>query len=137
MGIRARVRRWTSVAMAGAGLAAIVLAASLPPRGPILIEVLSPAPGATIDLHGVELLVRVREHAIAGTLRVLLNGADVTDLLETGENGAYGKLFDLLPGPNVLRVEVSGRVPWAPERRFEQARELLLRMRPPLDLDRG
>ena len=67
MGIRARVRRWTSVAMAGAGLAAIVLAASLPPRGPILIEVLSPVLGATIDLRGAELLVRALEHAIAGT----------------------------------------------------------------------
>jgi hypothetical protein len=90
-----------------------------------------------VDLRGIELLVRLREHAIAGTLRVQLNGADVTNLLETGENGAYGRLFDLLPGPNVLRVEVSGSAPWAPERHFAQARELLLRMRPPLDLDRG
>lgn len=137
MTIRAGVRRWGPVAIAGAGLVAIVVAAALPPRGPTLIDVLSPAPGATIDLRGVELLVRLRDPAIPGTLRVLLNGADVTDHLTTGENGAYGRLFDLLPGPNVLRIEVSGPVPWAPERRFEQVRDVLLRMRPPLDLDRG
>lgn len=137
MATRAGVRRWTRVGIAGAGLVAIALGASLPPRGPVLLDVLSPAAGATVGLRGVELLVRLREPAIDGTLRVLLNGADVTDLLMTGENGAYGRLFDLLPGPNLLRIEVSGRVPWAPARRFEQVRELPLRMRPPIDLDRG
>lgn len=137
MATRAGGRRRTRVGIAGAGLVAIALGASLPPRGPVLLDVLSPAAGATVGLRGVELLVRLREPAIDGTLRVLLNGADVTDLLMTGENGAYGRLFDLLPGPNLLRIEVSGRVPWAPARRFEQVRELPLRMRPPIDLDRG
>ena len=124
--------------MTGAALLTVALWPSLPPNGPILLEVLSPTPGATVDLGGVELLVRFTpEGAASETFRVLLNGADVTDLLTTGENGAYGKLVGLLPGENVLRLEVFGRVPWAPASLFEQARELHIRMRPPLHIDQG
>jgi hypothetical protein len=111
---------------------------ALPPNGPVLLEILSPAPGATVDLGGVELLVRFADGAAAPeTFRVLLNGADVSDRLTTGDNGSYGKLLELLPGPNVLRFEVFGRIPWARAQLFEQSREVLVRMRPPLDLDRG
>lgn len=130
--------------MPRAGIAAAILATlaiwpSLPPNGPRLLEVVSPEPGATVDLRGVELLVRFAPQGATApeTFRALLNGADVTDLLTTGENGTYGKLVGLLPGENVLRLEVFGRVPWNPDRLFEQSRELHIRMRPPLQLDQG
>lgn len=116
----------------------MVAGSALPPNGPRLLEVLSPVSGETVDLRGVELLVRFpSDGAAPATFRALLNGADVSAQLTTGENGSYGKLLELLPGDNVLRLEVFGRVPWDHDRLFEQARELHLRMRPPLDLDRG
>lgn len=111
---------------------------ALPPHGPRLLEVLLPVPGAPVGLGGFELLVRFPpEIAVAETFRALLNGADVTDQLTTGENGSQGRLVGLLPGDNRLRLEIFGRVPWATDHLFEQTRELRIRMRPPLDLDRG
>ena len=111
---------------------------ALPPRGPVLLRVLSPAPGAEIGLGGFELLIRFDpERALSETFRARLNGADVTDLLTTGENGSFGRLVGLLPGENVLRLEISGRVPCASDRRFEQAHELRVRMRVRIELDRG
>ena len=127
---------------AAAGLAAMVVTPSLPPDGPTLIEVLEPAPGATVGLEGVELLVRfptspLGELAVSETFRALLNGADVTDSLTTSENGAYGQLSGLLEGDNVVRLEIFGRTPWSRDSLFEQARELRVRMRPPRSLDQA
>jgi hypothetical protein len=125
-------------ALAAAALLATALFPSLPPSGPTLLEVLAPEPGAEVGLAGVELLVRFpSDAALAETFRALLNGADVTDQLMTGENGSSGRLVDLLPGENRLRLEIFGRVPWAPDRYFEQSRELRIRMRPPVELDQG
>jgi hypothetical protein len=124
--------------LAAAALVATALGPSLPPRGPTLLEVLSPEPGAQVGLSGIDLLVRFPAGAaLSETFRALLNGADVTDQLTTGDNGASGRLVDLLPGENRLRLEIFGRVPWAPDRFFEQSRELRIRMRPPVWLDRG
>jgi hypothetical protein len=137
------MRRSTAVriarrVLAALALVAVALAPSLPPNGPTLIEVLAPRPGAQVGLGGIELLVRFpTEVALGETFRALLNGADVTELLTTGENGCQGRLVDLLPGENRLRLEIFGRLPWAPQRLFEQSRELRIRMRPPLELDRG
>jgi hypothetical protein len=105
----------------------------------VLADVLSPRPGAVVGLEGVEVLVRFRpgEATAPETFRALLNGADVTDLFQTGENGAYGRLHALLEGENVLRIEVFGRAPWRRGRWFEQAREVHVRLRPPLDASRG
>ena len=130
-------------ACAGLGLAALVLAPSLPPAGPVLIEVVAPDPGARVGIDGIELFVRfpgsnpLGDLALSETFRALLNGADVTGSLTTGENGAYGRISGLLEGDNVLRLEIFGRTPWRPGSFFEQAREVHLRMRPPADLDRG
>ncbi len=126
---------------AGIGVIALLVAAlwlSLPPNGPVLLEVVSPRPGATIGLDGIEVLVHFPDARSASeTFRALLNGADVTDLLTTGENGCYGKLFGLLPGDNVLHLEIFGRVPWSDDHLFEQSREVRVRMRPPQNLDQG
>ncbi len=132
------LRRLGSALIGVAALVAVALWPSLPPNGPLLMDVVSPLPGATIGLDGVEVLVQFRQaDAAAETFRALLNGADVTDLLTTGENGCYGKLSGMLTGDNVLRVEVFGRVPWSSDRLFEQSREVRVRMRPPQNLDQG
>lgn len=134
--------RWRARLAGAAGLAAVAVAPSLPPYGPTLIEVLRPAPGATVGLEGVELLVRfpsspLGDLAASETFRALLNGADVTDSLITSQNGAYGQLSGLLEGDNVLRLEIFGRLPWSRDSLFEQARELHVRMRPPRSLDQA
>jgi hypothetical protein len=136
---RRRTGRLASLLAAACGLVAVVLWPSLPPNGPVLLRVISPAPGAVVGLGGIDLLVEFPPEGptVWETFRALLNGADVTDQLTIGENGCQGQLVDLLPGENVLRLEVFGRVPWAPDRLFEQAHEIRLRMRPPIDLDRG
>jgi len=132
------LRRLGRAGMGAALLLVVALWPSLPPNGPVLLEVVSPRPGATIGLDGIEVLVQFpRAEAASETFRALLNGADVTDLLTTGENGCYGKLLGLLPGDNVLRLEVFGRVPWSDDQLFEQSREVRVRMRPPQNLDQG
>jgi len=129
-------KAWRAVGVLG--LLAIALVPSLPPHGPVLLEVVTPEPGLRIGFGGFELLVQFREGvAVEGSFRALLNGADVTDQLTTGENGSQGHLVDLLPGDNCLRLEISGRIPWARDRLFEQSRELHIWMQPPLDLDQG
>ena len=134
----AMLRRLGRALIGAAALFAVALWPSLPPNGPVLLEVLSPLPGAAIGLDGVEVLVQFPQAVAASeTFRALLNGADVTELLTTGENGCYGKLLGLLPGDNVLRLEVFGRVPWSSDQLFEQSREVRVRMRPPQNLDQG
>ena len=134
----AMLRRLGRAGMGAVALLVVSLWPSLPPNGPVLLEVVSPRPGATIGLDGIEVLVQFPQvEAASETFRALLNGADVTDLLTTGENGCYGKLLGLLPGDNVLRLEVFGRVPWSDDQLFEQSREVRVRMRPPQNLDQG
>lgn len=125
-------------ALAAAGLVAVIAVPALPPRGPLLLEVLAPEAGEQVGIGGFELLVRFApDRAFAETFRARLNGADVTDLLTTGENGSFGRLVGLLPGENVLRLEIFGRAPYAGDLRFEQVREIRVWMRMPTDLDRG
>jgi hypothetical protein len=126
-------------AIACALLAALVVERSLPPDGPVLLEVLAPAAGEVVGADGLVLLVHFPsgDRTAWETFRVLLNGADVTDGVATTENGSWGRLHGLLEGDNVLRLEVFGRTPWGGGDLFEQVRELRVRMRPPLGLHRG
>ena len=138
MSRRSGPQRLGRALLAAVALVGIALWPSLPPNGPVLLDVVSPEPGATIGVDGIEVLVQFPTDAVAAeTFRALLNGADVTDLLTTGENGCYGQLVGLLPGDNLLRLEVFGRVPWSEGRLFEQSREVRVRMRPPQNLDQG
>jgi hypothetical protein len=123
---------------AAAGLFAMALGPSLPPRGPVLLDVVLPAPGLRVGHGGFELLVRFREGvAVPETFRATLNGSDVTDELITGDNGSHGRLVALLPGANRLRLVISGHLPWSEDDLFEQSHEVQIWMQPRLDLDRG
>ena len=116
-----------------------VLVLLVSPGGPRLVSIVSPRPGEVVGLEGVFVMVRVPddERVAPETLRVLLNGADVTGELMTGQNGAVGRLHGLLDGENVLRIEVDAASWWADGRRFASGREVRFLVRPPLDTNRG
>ncbi len=124
------------------GVALLALLVSVPMVGLFgkdLLVLERPEPGEVVGLTGVQVLVSlpVDGRVEPSTLRVLLNGADVTHALETARNGAAGRVQGLLDGENVLRVEVFGRRPWLPAGWIETSREVRVLFRPPLDLDRG
>jgi hypothetical protein len=121
-------------ALAAAGVGGALSLGALFP----LLEIEAPRPRQVARLAGVEVVVRFPGRRVAPeTLRALLNGADVTAGFVTGENGAYGRLHALLEGENVIRVEVFGRPLWWEGLFVEQAREVRVVHRPPLDLNRG
>jgi hypothetical protein len=97
----------------------------------------SPEPDARVGVDGVELLARFEpEGAVEpATVRVLLNGADVTDQCLTGRNGIHAEFHGLLDGENLLRVEAFVHGPAGIL--FEQSREVRVWFRPPLEFDRG
>ena len=69
-------------------------------------------------LRGAELLVRFEPEGAVdlATVRVLLNGADVTAECLIASNGVHGELHGLLDGENRLRVEARVRRPGGLER---------------------
>lgn len=107
--------------------------------GDRLLELESPKVGEIVGARGLEVVVRFPEieRVAPETFRALLNDADVTEAFTTGENGAYGRLFALLDGENVLRVEVFATPCWPPGLFFEYDREAQIVHRRPLDLNRG
>jgi hypothetical protein len=109
------------------------------PGGPDVVSVLSPQPGQVVGLSGVPVVaqVPVDGRVRPGSLRVLLNGADVTSQVITAQNGAVGQLHGVLDGENVLRVEVEASSWWLDGRPWSAAREVRFLARRPLDLDRG
>lgn len=127
---------------AGAGAAALVLvllalAALWVAFGRPALEIQSPRPGARVGVDGFELLVRFRPEGSVepATVRVLLNGADVTRECTTGRNGLHASLQGLLEGENRVRIEAFVRTPAG--LLVEQSREVEVRFRPPLGFDRG
>ena len=125
----------------GAGLVGpgVVVALALLWAAPAPLELESPKVGEVVGTRGLEVVVRFPEigRVAPETFRVLLNGADVTEAFTTGENGAYGRLFALLDGENVLRVEVFATPRWPPGLFFEYGREARVVHRRPLDVHRG
>jgi hypothetical protein len=99
----------------------------------------SPAPGARVGLGGVEVLARFEPEGRVepATVRVLLNGADVTAACVTASNGVHGRLHGLLEGANRIRIEAFARARWPEGLLVEQAREVEIWFRPPDGLDRG
>jgi hypothetical protein len=125
----------------GAGLVGLGVVATLAflGSGPSWLELESPKVGEVVGTRGLEVVVRFPEieRVAPETFRVLLNGADVTEAFTTGENGAYGRLFALLDGENVLRIEVFATPSWPPGLFLEYDREARIVHRRPLDVDRG
>jgi hypothetical protein len=107
--------------------------------GPSLLELESPRVGEVVGTGGLEVVVRFTEveRVAPETFRVLLNGADVTEVFTTGENGAYGKLFALLDGENLLRVEVFAMPHWPSGLFLEHRRDARVVHRRPLDVNQG
>jgi len=134
-----RRRRLPAAALAATLLLLVFPAVLLGFFGKDLLVLESPGPGEVIGLTGVPVLVNlpIDGRVEPSTLRILLNGADVTNQLETARNGAAGRLSGLLEGENVLRVEVFVRLPWLPVAWIESAREVRILFRPPANLDRG
>lgn len=99
----------------------------------------TPLAGARVGVEGVELLARFEPEGRVepATVRVLLNGADVTAACVTASNGIHGRLFGLLEGENRLRVEGFARARWPAGLLVAQAREVRIWFRPPPAFDRG
>jgi hypothetical protein len=129
MGRRGRIASACAAALA---IGALALAIGRP-----VIEVQSPRPGEEVGVHGVELLARfVPGRGVEpATVRVLLNGADVTAACVAGRNGVHGRLHGLLEGENRVRVEAFARAPGG--LLVERSREVRVFFRPPLGFDRG
>jgi hypothetical protein len=119
-----------------AAAAALVLAAWLAIGRPV-IEVQSPDPEQRIGVDGIELLARFEPASAVepATVRVLLNGADVTGACVTGRNGVHGRLQGLLEGENRVRVEAFVRR--SRGLLVEESREVRVWFRPPLGFDQG
>lgn len=133
-------RRPVALALAALTLANCALMALLvSPGGPDPVTVVSPRPGEIVGVDGLRLVaqVPVDGRVRPGSLRVLLNGADVTAQVITARNGAVGQLHGLLDGENVVRVEVEASSWWLDGRPWAAAREVRFVARRPLDLDRG
>jgi hypothetical protein len=79
--------------------------------GAPLLELRHPLEGARVPFGGLAVVVEFpdRDRVIPGTLRCLLNGADLTGGLTRGDNGAAGSLYPLREGRNLLRIEVFGK----------------------------
>jgi hypothetical protein len=117
--------------------AAATLAVAWLAIGRSVIEVESPQQDQRIGVDGVDLLARFREDGALepATVRVLLNGADVTDQCSTGRNGVSARLHGLLDGENRLRVEAFVRVPGG--LLVQRGREVRVWFRSPQGFDRG
>jgi hypothetical protein len=128
----APLARWIGGAVVCAVVAGLALAIGRP-----AIEVQSPRAGDRIGVEGLELLARFPpERGVEpSTVRVLLNGADVTAGCVAGRNGVHGRLYGLLDGENRLRVEAFARGPaglW-----IQESRDVRVHYRRPVGFDRG
>lgn len=123
-----------AVGLAGA-LALLAWGAWLRPA----IHLDAPSAGARVGVEGVEVLARFEPagRVEPSTVRVLLNGADVTADCVAASNGVHGRLHGLLEGENRVRVEGFARAPWPAGLLVAQAREVRVWFRPPPAFDRG
>ncbi len=100
--MRMRNRAWRLVATAAATTLA-TMAQAVPPS----ITPLSAPPGL---VSGERLLVRVDTSAAAeATLKVTLNGTDVSSSFRAEPSGRIGLVTGLKPGRNLLRAQIGGQ----------------------------
>jgi len=129
------MRRW--IARLGLAATLAALGAFLWTFGRPAISIPSPASDERVGIDGVELLARFAPDGAVepATVRVLLNGADVSADCQAATNGVQGRLHGLLEGENAVRVEAFVRRPGG--LLIQQAREVRVWFRPPDDFDRG
>ena len=136
-----RGRRWRrAFRVSAAAVAAFLCCAHiLSASTPSLLWVQAPVEGDVIGVGGVEVMIRFpRERQIeADSFVALLNGADVTQELITGANGAVGRLFGLLEGENTLHFEVRGDRGGVPDRFLPDVRDVRFLVRLPQGVNRG
>ena len=123
-----------------AGLALLLACAAILRSGetPALFWVLKPTHRCRVGVEGVEVFVQFPERAPIdlASFRVLLNGADVTEDLLQGSNGATGQLFGVLDGVNTLHIEARSTAEGELAGRLE-SRDLECVVRGPVDWNRG
>ena len=132
-----RRARMAAIAV-GAGALAVAAALGLAAARPA-IRIELPRPEQRVGVDGIELLARFEDArgVEPATVRVLLNGADVTRDCVRGRNGVHARLYGLLDGVNRVRVEAFARAPWPAGLLVQQAREVRVLFRPPAGFDRG
>lgn len=139
MGAQTRRSRALRIALGGCALAvavAVVELARLGPLGPPLLEIsLLPDEQTDVPDEALEVLVRFpyTDRTRSETLRVTLNGADVTDSFTIAENGAIGEVVMLVDGANVLRAAVFGRAWWGRGQLVEFTSERRFHVHRPID----
>lgn len=114
----------------------VVALARLGPLGPPLVEIsLLAEDQSEVPDEALEVLVRFPyiERTRPETLRVTLNGADVTDSFTIAANGAIGEVVMLVDGANVLRAAVFGEAWWGRAQLVEFTTERHFRVRRPID----
>jgi hypothetical protein len=124
-------RGWIAVGLVGAAVLGGALAAVATwPLGPSLLEVTNPLPGDALAEEAIDVLVQFphADRTRPETLRVELNGADVTDGFDVADNGAIGKVVLLVDGENRLHVRVFGRSWWPGQRLVEHTEEVRFRI---------
>lgn len=138
-----RRRSWRRRIAWAAGLLlllGLVVGAGLRPLGPPLLEVSLPL-GVQDEVPDRALEVFVRfpymDRTRPETLRVTLNGADVTGSFDVAENGAVGQVVLLVDGANVLRAGVFGRAWWGHGQLVEYTAERRFTVRRPIDRNWG
>ena len=130
------MRRPIGIAL-GSLLVLAVAAAAAVELSPDLIEITSPAPDLTVGDEALEVFVLFPAAARTRpeTLRVLLNGADVTRSFTVASNGAYGHVVLLVDGENTLEVGIFGQAWWQRERLYEHTAHLRFTVRRPVERD--
>jgi hypothetical protein len=129
-------RAWIAVGLVGAvALAGAFGAVTAWPVGPSLVEVTNPLPGDALADVALDVLVQFphADRTRPETLRVELNGADVTDGFDVADNGAIGKVVLLVDGENRLHVRVFGRSWWPGSRLVEHTEEVRFRVERRID----
>jgi len=113
-------------------------AAGLALSRPSMVEIVDPAPGAVVDNSALEVFVHLPGgRSRVETLRVRLNGADVTGSLSLARNGAYGEVVRVVDGENTLEVSVFGPRWWSAGRLVESVERVRFRVRRPVDRNWG
>lgn len=128
-------RRWVSALWIGIPALGLALVAWIYPLGPSLVEVTAPASDVRSTNKAVEVLLRFprSDRTRSETLRVLVNGADVTGGFDVASNGAIGDVVLLVDGENRLEVSVFGRAWWSRQRLVEHRVELRITVERPID----